>query len=58
MAAARAAPSFNAAAHGLAECDCGTAAHSAASSDATADAYRFAARYSGAALVGCSSLSD
>ena len=43
MAAARAAPSFNTAAYGLAECDCGTAPSSAASPHATADAYGLAA---------------
>ena len=48
MAAARSAPSFNTAAYRLAECDRSAAAHSAASSDATADAM----------LIGCSSLSD
>jgi len=58
MAAARSAPSFNTAAYRLAECDRSAAAHSAASFDATADAYRFAASNADATPVGCSSLSD
>jgi len=58
MAAANSARSFNTAAHRLAEYDRGAAAQSAASSDATADAYRFAASNAGATLIGCSSLSD
>ncbi|PYS45054.1 MAG: hypothetical protein DMG13_32885 [Acidobacteria bacterium] len=36
----------------------GAAANSAASFDATADPYRFAASDAGATRVGCSSLSD
>jgi hypothetical protein len=49
--ATHSAPSFNTAAYRFAERDPGTAAHSAASPDAAADAYRFAASYSSAAPV-------
>jgi hypothetical protein len=45
------APSFNTAAQCFTERDPGTAAHSATSPDAAADAYRFAASYSSAAPV-------
>jgi len=56
--AAPSARSFNTAAYRLAECDRSAAAHSAASFDATADAYRFAASNAGATLIGYSLLSD
>jgi hypothetical protein len=52
VGATHSAASLNTAAYRFAERDPGTAPHSAASSDAATDAYRFAASYSRAATVG------